>query len=477
MNNLERIMDRIVELGAWLSGRPIWIVVSMLGILLLIAGLLRCFPSKSMAAIFCGLTVLSLFAALNPWLLSTVAIADIILVLVAIYDLTTLPSSKRFHVERQMLRVVSLRKPHQVVLTVSSRGLSAPPVEIRDDVPQAFRAEPSSFTITPSPNQQHILTYHAFASLRGKFEMHRVYLRLRSWFGLWYRYDSIPCPGSLQVYPDLKQLEEYSLLARTNRLSLVGVRRTRRVGQDHDFERLRDYTPDDNYKHLDWRTTARRQKLTVKDFQTSQSQRVIILVDCGRMMTNEVNGLSFLDHALNAALMLSYVALRQGDSVGMLCFSNTVHSLIPPKSGRSQMNLLLHAAFDRFPQLVESRYDLVFQQLAAKCNRRALVILITNVMDALNSHQIERHLRSLTGRHLPLAILLRDRGLFGTAMPAESNDSSFYAASAASEILSWRQRLLTSLQHQGILVIDAFPDQLTAPLVNRYLEIKARHLL
>jgi uncharacterized protein (DUF58 family) len=474
---LDNILTQIVESGAWLAGHPIWIIVSMLGILMLIGGLLRCFPSKYMAAMFFGVTVFSLFATMNQPLLPIVAIADIILVLVAAYDLTTPPTTKRFQVERQMMRVVSLRKPHQVVLTVSSRGLSAPPVDICDDLPQEFRAEPSSFTIIPSPRKQHILTYHAFASSRGKFEMHCVHLRLRSRLGLWYRYGAIPCPGALQVYPDLKQLEEYSLLARTNRLSLVGVRRTRRVGQDHDFERLRDYTPDDNYKHLDWRTTARRQKLTVKDFQTSQSQRVVFLIDCGRMMTNEVDGLSFLDHALNAALMLSYVALRQGDSVGMLCFSNTVHSLIPPKSGRSQMNLLLHAAFDRFPQLVESRYDLAFQQIAAKCNRRALVILITNVMDALNSQQIERHLRTLTGRHLPLAILLRDRGLFEAAGPTEPNDLEFYAASAASEILCWRQRLLMSLQHQGVLVIDAFPEQLTAPLVNRYLEIKARHLL
>ena len=112
----------------------------------------------------------------------------------------------------------------------------------------------------------------------------------------------------------MQQLGQYALLARTNRLSLLGVRRKRRIGQDHDFERLRDYTLDDNYKHIEWRATARRRKLTVKDFQSSQSQRIIFLMDCGRMMTNEAAGLSLLDHALNAMLMLGYVALRQGDS-------------------------------------------------------------------------------------------------------------------------------------------------------------------
>ena len=186
----------------------------------------------------------------------------------------------------------------------------------------------------------------------------------------------------------MQQLSEYAMLARTNRLSLMGVRRTRKVGQDNDFERLRDYTLDDNYKHIDWRATARRRKLTVKDFQTSQSQRIIFLLDCGRMMTNEAAGLSLLDHSLNAMLMLSYVALRQGDSVGLICFSDEIHTFVPPRGGMNQMNRLLHASFDRFPQLVESRYDQAFLYLTSHCKKRSLVVLMTNVIDEVNAHQI-----------------------------------------------------------------------------------------
>src|SRR6185436_5149072 len=170
---------------------------------------------------------------------------------------------------------------------------------------------------------------------------------VRSWFGMWRRLLNYDVESEVHVYPDMKQLSEYAVLARTNRLSLVGVRRTRRIGQDNEFERLRDYTPDDNYKYIDWRATARRKKLTVKDFQTNQSQRVIFLLDCGRMMTNEASGLSLLDHSLNAMLMLSYVALARGDAVGLLCFSDEIHGFVPPRSGMKQMNRLLHAAFDR----------------------------------------------------------------------------------------------------------------------------------
>src|SRR5690606_22620489 len=130
-----------------------------------------------------------------------------------------------------------------------------------------------------------------------------LHLSVRSRLGFWRRLIDLPVRSEVNVYPDMKQLSEYAVLARTNRLTLMGVRRTRRIGQDNEFARLRDYTRDDNFKHIDWRSTARRQKLTVKDFQANQSQRLMFLVDCGRMMTNEAAGLSLLDHGFNAMLM------------------------------------------------------------------------------------------------------------------------------------------------------------------------------
>ncbi|MDX1945623.1 MAG: DUF58 domain-containing protein, partial [Pirellulaceae bacterium] len=270
---------------------------------------------------------------------------------------------------------------------------------------------------------------------------------------------------------------EYALLARTNRLSLMGVRRTRKIGLENDFERLRDYTPDDNYKFLDWRASARRRKLTVKDFQTSQSQRIIFLLDCGRLMTNEAAGLSLLDHSLNAMLMLSYVALRQGDSVGMIAFADRILSFVPPRGGMNQMNQLLHASFDRFPELVESRYDEAFLYLATHCKKRSLVVLISNVIDEVNAHQIESYLGTLVGRHLPLGVLLRDHRLFDAADLEPASDEQLYRAAAAAEILTWRHQVLRDLEHHGVLSLDVFPEDMTAPLVNSYLEIKARHLL
>jgi uncharacterized protein (DUF58 family) len=392
-------------------------------------------------------------------------------------DAFTIPRRSAFRIERSLTRVASLKFPHEVTLLVANLTDRSLTLRIRDDRPQEFVASPQQLLVTIAARSRATLVYHVTARRRGAFQLESVHLQVTSRWRFWQRLLSYPLMSEVHVYPDMKQLSEYAILARTNRLSLMGVRRTRRIGQDHEFERLRDYTRDDNYKHMDWRATARRRRLTVKDYQSSQSQRLMFLLDCGRMMTNESMGLSLLDHAMNAALMLAYVALRQGDQVGVICFSDQVHSFVPPRSGLRQMNHLLHACFDRFPRLVESRYDQAFLYLATHCRKRSLVVLVTNLIDEVNALQVKQYLGNVVGRHLPLAVLLRDRQLFSAADAVQPEGAELYRAAAAAQILCWRQQVLNDLLHQGALVLDAYPDELTAPLVNRYLEVKARHLL
>ena len=407
---------------------------------------------------------------------------DSLLITLAMVDLFTLGREKQFAVERQVGLIASLAKTHSVSLTITNRSGRDQPVWIRDGSPEELTAEPEEMVVRLPSQSRSTLQYLLRAKRRGAFELPAVYLRIRSKWGLWQRILQIPVVSHVNVYPDMQQLAEYALLARTNRLSLMGVRRTRRLGQDNEFERLRDYTLDDNYKHIDWRSTARRHKLTVKDFQANQSQRIVFLVDCGRMMTGEAAGLSLLDHALNAMLMLSYVALRQGDQVGLLCFSDRIHTFVSPRGGMGQMNRLLHNSFDRFPKMVESRYDDAFLHLAAHVRKRALVVLITNVIDEVNAHQVQQYLSTFSGRHLTLGVLLRNRQMVAPVehlddLPTGEPDQSTYEAAAAATILNWRHQVIVDLERKGVLAIDVFPEDLAAPLVNRYLDIKARHLL
>ncbi len=470
-------MTQIVDAASWLQQQPWLILILVVLPLLLLARYTRTYPHLPLVFLILAPALLTFALLVNADALLLIVVLDVAVAIVAAADVMTLPRRSLFAAERQAGRIASLRKNHRVTLTISYKGRGEPVVWIRDDVPQEFAPNPEQFSFQLAARRQVTIHYEMKASRRGAFRLEKVYLRIRSGLGLWQRYVELPVETLIHVYPDMKQLSEYAVLARTNRLSLMGVRRTRKAGQDNEFERLRDYTRDDNYKHIDWRATARRNKLTVKDFQTNQAQRLIFLLDCGRMMTNEANGLSLLDHSLNAMLMLSYVALRQGDSIGLICFSDEIHAYVPPRSGMNQMNHLLHASFDRFPRLVESRYDEAFFYLSSRCQKRSLVILVTNLIDEVNSNQVERHLSCLVGRHLPLGVMLRDHRLFDAADQPTAHDVGLFRAAAAAEILTWRHQVLTDLTHRGVLALDVFPEDMTAPLVNQYLDIKARHLL
>jgi uncharacterized protein (DUF58 family) len=455
------------------------VLLKLLAIALPLVGLARAlhvFPRTRLvyAAILPALAAWTILASAE--MTRFVIIIDGLLLLLAAGDLLTLPRHKWLSIERHAGRIASLRKNHPVSLLVLNHSRRRLAIEIRDGVPHELNPHPAEFSLRLLPHSRSTLHYVLQPSRRGAFLIDRVHVRARSRLGLWQRLLEYPADTAVHVYPDMQQLSQYALLARTNRLSLLGVRRARKIGQDHDFERLRDYELDDNYKHIDWRATARRRKLTVKDFQVSQSQRIIFLIDCGRMMTNQAAGLSLLDHSINAMLMLGYVALRQGDSVGMITFSDEIHGFVPPRGGMNQMNRLLHASFDRFPQLTESRYDQAFHYLASHCRKRSLVVLVTSVIDQVNTDQIDRYLTNLVGRHLPLAVLLRDRRMFDAA-DTDGGEDQFWRTAAAADILAWRQQAIADLRRKGVLALDIFPEDMTAPLINRYLEIKARHLL
>lgn len=470
-------LDLLTSTFSTIKVLPWLTLTALFGPMVLLGWWKRIFPTPRLVALFALPCCLTLSLLIWPDLFLIVAMADLAVVFLGMTDVWQVPAKRDLEVERQVARIASLQGAQQVTLVVANLSRRPISVTVRDDVPPGFTAHPEQFPLRLAGKSRATMHYEFRAGRRGAFELARLYVEAHSRLGFWRRMLQYEVSSEVHVYPDMQQLSEYAVLARTNRLSLVGVRRTRRIGQDNEFERLRDYTPDDNYRHMDWRATARRNKLTVKDFQTNQSQRIIFLLDCGRMMTNQSHGLSLLDHSLNAMLMMSFVALRQGDSVGLLCFSDQIHHYVPPRGGMNQMNRLLHAVFDRFPRLVESRYDEAFLHLDSHCKKRSLVVLMTNVIDEVNAHQIQQYLGVLVGRHLPLGVLLRDHQVFDAATPQPTTQKQLYRAAAAAAILSWRQQVITNLQHQGVLALDVFPEQMTAPLVNQYLDIKARHLL
>ena len=476
------MLNLINSAFSMLVQRPLLMLLLMAIPFLLASRARQIFPSRRSLMAFTFLAASSILIALFPFLFWVVIAADAVFTIFAVVDFFTVPSQKHLSATRQVGRICSLGKPHPIEIELVNRSSRWIDVTVKDDLPDCFVAEPAFFDDIVPAKSKAVFDYTINSDTRGKYHMQTVFVRAKSFLGLWNAIYQLNAESTVFVYPDMRQIAEYDLLARTNRLSLVGVRRTRKIGQDNEFERLRDYTTDDNYKNIDWRSTARRQKLTVKDFQANQSQRIVFMLDCGRLMTGMSGRFDVLDHALNAILMLSYVALKQGDSVGLMCFSDRVHSFTPPKNGMRHINRLLNASFDQKATYVESRFDDAFIYLQRNCPKRSLVVLVTNVIDEVNANQVLQFSSQLSGRHLPLCVFARDHDLFEMVekysdSPDSASDKTLFEAAASATVLGWRKQVITDLHHKGVLAIESFPEDMTAQLVNQYLEIKARHLL
>lgn len=479
-----------------------------------------------------------------------VAALDLVVALILAFDWATVAWADRgLTATRKAESIASVGGASDVELTIENRAKRAVSLEIVDDLnPNADASPPrdeaetlaeaeedavpleggARFELRTIPGgQKETLRYRLRWNRRGEYSLEFVALRLVGRFGFWSKYRRLPCSTTFRAYPNLRRLASFETLGRAASQNLLGVRRTRTVGQNDEFERLRDYEAGDQYKFIDWRATAKRSKLTTRVFQTSKNQRIMLAIDAGRTTTNRASGVSFFDAALNSTLALAYLALKQGDEVGCLVFSDEAKRYVAPRGGMAQMNALICGLYDVFPERVESRYDRAFAYLASRLRKRSLVVLATNVMDERNAAQIERVATSLSGKHLPLGLFFRDRSLFdaiecferwegkesdkGAANENEAKkggrfdggglrrdadgdeierfllretrpedatpDELFYRAGAAAEILNWRRRALRRLEARGALVLDVFPEDAAAPLINKYLEVKARRLL
>jgi len=425
----------------------------------------------------------SCLLVLDPSWLPALLILDGAAVLVAILDALLLtPGQRCFDCGSNCPRTWSHNRPETVEWNLDNRSRRAWSVEVGPDLPRALEPEEPRRRLWLPGRGRARLAFRIRASRRGTYRLGGLHVGVRSGLGLWRRHFLLREDRTVHVYPNLKQLSEYALLARTDRLSLIGVRRQRRTGGDTEFERLRDYQSGDPLQRVDWKATARRDDLTVRDYQITQSQSIVFLLDAGRMMVTRHredgrDAGTLFDLAIDAALMMAWVALSQGDRVGLIAYADDLRRYVPPRGGSQQINHLIHAVHDLEPEMVESRHETAFLQLERRERKRSLAVVFTHVLDDVNARMLERHLAKLSARHLPLAVLLRDPDLHESYGRPPEDAASFWHAGAGALIAGWRDEVLRRLAATGAMTIDCAAERLTARVVSNYLEIKARHLL
>jgi len=302
-------------------------------------------------------------------------------------------------------------------------------------------------------------------------------VRILGALGLAWRQGDLALPWSVTVYPTVPDLSLRALPLQILRRREAGLRAIRRPGEGRLFEGLREWVPGDETRIIDWKATARRGKPIARQYEDERRQQVLIVVDAGRLLTAEVDGVPRLESVISAALQLARAAVEHDDNVGLMVFADTVQRYLAPARGRRALRAVLEGLAHAEGRLAESDYPGAFRYLAAHNRKRALTVLFTDVIDRTASEALVAHAATLRPRHLPLAVTLRDPALEALAAARPDTGAAAFERAAAEELLGAREAALAEMRGRGVMVLDVPPAAAGEAVVARYHQLKRRGML
>ena len=428
----------------------------------------------------------------SPYLLLIGGAYLLLLFTIGVIDYVTNPLSKSVEISREINSIFSLGVENKVTLKIVNRSSYHLRLYIKDDFPEGFlfRDVIHQYRVSPMDNAE--VSYRLTPLRRGIYHFGDIHVRCWGVLGFVVRQRRFPSEEDIKVYPNLLAIHQYELLVKRGMLSHIGLKNSRQFGEGTEMERLREYLPDDDFRRIDWKATARHRKPIVREFETEKSQDVVIMLDTGRLMASPIllgasdipdavtrsqKAMLKLDYAINTTLMTAYVSMLRGDKVGLIAFADTVHQYLAPKTGKKQFLTMLEAIYALPVHPVEPDFESAFAYLATKQRKRALIILFTDILDKDSAEGVATYITKLSKHHLVICVTLTDSGIVELADQMFSNSKSVYQKAIAERLLQEKHTTLGILRRQGIITIDVPAHQLTIAVVNKYLELKAKSKL
>nr|WP_222934926.1 DUF58 domain-containing protein [Pseudomonas koreensis] len=393
------------------------------------------------------------------------------LLLLALLDAIRLQRLPSPRVHRQMPGSLALGRWSEVRLQVSHDFREPITLAMFDHVPQGLTFDNLPLSVALQPGQFSEVGYRLRPLSRGHFSFAQCEINLPSPLGLWSGKRLLDVPAQTRVYPDFARLYGGELLAVDNWLSQLGVRQRQRRGQGQEFHQLREFREGDSLRQIDWKATARQRTPIAREYEDERDQQIIFMLDCGRRMRSQDGELSHFDHALNACLLLSYVALRQGDAVGLSTFADDQPRYLAPVKGSGQLNVLLNTVYDLASSQRPADYQAAIRQLLTRQKRRALVILMTNLQDE-DHGELTNAVQYLSRQHQVLVVSLREETLDQMRQDSVQTLPEALAYCGAVDYLNARAELNERLIAHGTPVLDVPTSKLNTELVSMYLSWK-----
>lgn len=407
-----------------------------------------------------------------------------VVLMAAFWEILSVARAKRnLRCEREFSKVMEIAAQSQVSIVVTNPTNMPLSFSLKDELPLDFQWEtpdkrpdqtlPLLSAYLP-PRSQVRLSYSITPMRRGEFKFGEVNLKLSTPLMFVWLSVSFNIPQTVRVLPNLVQARKYSLLMRKVRMREMGFRPIPLKGAGTEFASLRDYLPDDDPRWIDWNATARRGKLVSKEFELERGQNIIAVLDTGRVMATRLDWLTKLDHAVNAAAFVLYIAHNLDDRIGLMTFADKIQSWLPPRKGVRQWEAILQSLRQVEPQLIESDYPNAFIRLLQNLPRRSLLLIFTDLIDPDTSEALITHAKLLAEKHLVVVIALSDYELRSLLNEPIEEPSDIYRQAATVAVLNDRLRAIAQLRESGIIVLDSSPEVLFNALLEHYLLAKRR---
>ncbi|HET7869657.1 MAG TPA: DUF58 domain-containing protein [Actinomycetota bacterium] len=431
-------------------------------------------PRLAIAAVAAGLvaaSVVAVFVSVPLW--AGLVAANALVLALLVFDVSRAPHPTTLTPVRAAPPVVTVE--HDAEIQVQLHNPIARPllVAVRDTTPPSARRDPRFHRATIAPRSVLTLGARIAPSRRGLLQVGPVTVRTVGPFGMGGRQATLPLLDRIKVYPALPGRAEVELRVERARLLQTGERSSMFRGGGTEFDALREYHPDDEFRRINWTATARTAKPITNVYREERNQRVMVLLDASRTMAGSIDGVSRFEHAIDAAVAVTELAARVGDQVGMIAFGSQVSAILGPKGGRAQPRRIVDLLFDVQPSLDAADYRGAFAVLLSRYRRRSLLVLFTELAQESAMESLFAAIPVLLPQHLLMVASVVDPQVLALRDASPGSYDAAYLGAAAAASVEARERTARRLRAMGVMVEDREPTRLAGAVADRYLRVKS----
>jgi len=394
---------------------------------------------------------------------------NFLLLIFLVIDYSITPAPREFEIGREMDKKLSLNLWNNVYLTVKNPAKTPLIITIRDSIPESFETDREIITFKVDAEKSNTVSYRVKPKKRGEYTFLDLHLRYAGVLGLCVKTKTINVTGKVKVYPNLEDMRNKSLIIASRRKLTIGLQKIRRLGIGTEFESIRDYTPADDYRHINWNVTARESRLFVNQYEPERNQHVYLMIDTSRVMAEEIDGISRLDYAVNTAFLVAETILYRGDNIGLIAFDSKIHRLVKTGKGMQHFQKLADSMYNIEVNEAAADYDLAFSTLQRTQNRRSLVLLFTNPAGIEQAREIVTAWQSYAPGHKVIVLTISNPALINEAVRKINKPDDAFIKSAAVKLIDDRRRTFSIMEMSGIPVLESAPDSFAVEAVNRSL--------